>query len=386
MIIGHFDRGIWFKGGIANYIRRISNAQRVAGHTVKFFSNDPCAGADATEQPILVRDDIELFQQAEALNLDLLHLHGPLAVSPPSHLPVIRTLHGHSPYCPSGSKYLQRWNRPCDRSYSLHGCLWGHLVDYCGSVRPQRIADNFQRLSREMEILQNIPVITVSHFLKSQMVDAGYPIDSIHVLHLFSPEIANISPPPPTGVPRFIFLGRLVPLKGLEWLLRSIRQVQVPIHLDIAGEGPQESKMKHLVQRLQLEDRVTFHGWVDQDRVNQLIQSARALIFPSLWHEPGGTVAFEAMSQSRAVIMSRVGGMPEVVLSETNGLLIEPNNILELAQCIEKLALDWSFAKELGEGGRKLAATKFTFDQHMDQLIQLYKQTTVSLPHLTGQL
>ena len=243
-----------------------------------------------------------------------------------------------------------------------------------------------QRLSREMEILQNIPVITVSHFLKSQMVDAGYPIDSIHVLHLFSPEIANISPPPPTGVPRFIFLGRLVPLKGLEWLLRSIRQVQVPIHLDIAGEGPQESKMKHLVQRLQLEDRVTFHGWVDQDRVNQLIQSARALIFPSLWHEPGGTVAFEAMSQSRAVIMSRVGGMPEVVLSETNGLLIEPNNILELAQCIEKLALDWSFAKELGEGGRKLAATKFTFDQHMDQLIQLYKQTTVSLPHLTGQL
>lgn len=374
MIIGHYNQNIWEKGGIAAYIRRISAAQQAAGHTIHYFTKYPCDGISDSEAPIVALTDAQLFEQAERLGLNLLHLHEVIGTVPPKQLSVIRTLHTHSPYCPSGSKFLDRWKQPCNRPYSVHGCLWGHLVDHCGSIRPQSLSRNFQLTQREKNTLPSIPVITVSHFLKNQMVRSGYPADSIHVLHLFAPEQTSDSPPPDTGIPHFVFLGRITPLKGLDWLLRSLQQVQLPVHLDIAGEGYKEGEMRQLAQQLGLSDRVTFHGWVNPEQVNHLIRSARALIFPSIWHEPGGTVAFEAMANSRAVIMSQVGGMPEVVLDGFNGLLVEPNSTSQLAASVERLATDWFLAKQLGETGYKMATEEFTLENHFYQLMQLYQQ------------
>jgi glycosyltransferase involved in cell wall biosynthesis len=387
MRIGHFDYQIWAQGGIASYIRRISAAQQAMGHAVLYFSKYPSTGTNPAEQPIVVPTDADLYAAAQRHDLDILHAHGPILSPPPSDLAVIRTLHGHTPYCPSGTQYLKRWNRPCDRVYDPVGCLFGHLFDYCGSIRPQKMASNFFRTRQELKVLPNVPVITVSHFLKEHMIQAGYPAESIHVLHLFAPETKNESPPPQVEPPRFLFLGRIVPQKGLDWLLRALQQVQAPVHLDIAGAGYHEAAIRQLSEKLQLGDRVTFHGWVKPQQVESLIRSARALVFPSLWHEPGGTVAFEAMAHSRAVIMSRVGGMPEVVVDGINGLLVQPNDVPSLADAIERLAMDGDLAKTLGETGRQLAIEQYTFPQHLTQLMRLYQSVTqvqLSQPSVDG--
>jgi hypothetical protein len=130
MRIGHYMQGINDPGGVATYIRRLSQAQRKAGHTVYFLDTRPSLAPsdEAGDLPIAVQSDADLFAQARSLNLDILHLHTTISILPPPDLPVIRTLHGHSPYCLSGSKYLKRWGKPCDRPYSLSGCLWGHLI------------------------------------------------------------------------------------------------------------------------------------------------------------------------------------------------------------------------------------------------------------------
>ena len=375
MIIGHYEHDIWIQGGIASYIRRISAAQQAAGHQVYFFSKKPSQGQNGEIQPIVAATDAALFSQAEEVGLDILHLHTSVDMPPPDSLPTLRTLHTHKPYCPSGGKFLKRWKSPCDRPYSLHGCLWGHLVDHCGSMRPENIYENLHRTHLEIATLSEIPVVAVSHFLKNQMVKTGYDPALIDVLHLFAPKVSNETPPPDQGIPHFVFLGRIVPQKGLEWLLRALQQVEVPVHLDVAGKGYELPELQRLVEKLQLKDIVTFHGWVDEHQVNTLIGSARALIFPSVWHEPGGTVAFEAMAQSRAVIMSKVGGMPEVVLHEKTGLLIEPNDISQLAKSIERLAVDWSLAQQLGAEGRRMAAEQYNQQRHVDQLMQFYRQT-----------
>lgn len=375
MIIGHYEHNIWIQGGIASYIRRISAAQKAAGHQVYFFSKYPSQGRNGEESPIVTQTDENLFAQAAELGLDILHLHTYVDVPPPESLPTLRTLHIHIPYCPSGGKFLKRWSRPCDRPYSLPGCLWGHFVDRCGSVRPEKLFHNLQRTQTEIATLAKIPVVAVSHFLKDQMIRAGYDPNLIQVLHLFAPQIANESPPPKDEVPHFVFLGRIVPQKGLEWLLRALQQVKTPVHLDVAGEGYQLTELEALAKELGIADKVSFHGWVDEQRVNQLINDSRALVFPSVWHEPGGTVAFEAMAHSRAVIMSKVGGMPEVVLHERNGLLVETNHIHQLATSIERLAIDWELAKQLGIEGRRMAAEQYNLPSHVGQLMQFYQQT-----------
>ncbi|MDX2240843.1 MAG: glycosyltransferase family 4 protein [Leptolyngbyaceae cyanobacterium bins.302] len=373
MKIGHYDSEMWSKGGVASYIRRVGQYQRAAGHTVYYFSNRPAEAINPLEAPIVIENNQELFAQAQAMQLDILHVHKGLRISPPDHLPVIRTLHGHQPYCPSGSRYLKRWKCPCDRQYSPLGCFWGHVVDHCGSIKPEKLLFNFDYTQWEKRVLPTMPTLVVSQFLKNQMIQAGYPPELIHVLHLFAPNIANELPPPRTDVPHIVFLGRIAPQKGLEWLLKSLKQVSCPVHLDIAGDGYQEPEMRALAQRLQL-NNVTFHGWVSPQDVNGLIRGARALIFPSIWHEPGGTVAFEAMANSRATIMSRVGGMPEVVLDGINGLLVAPNDVDEMARSIATLCQDWEFAAHLGQRGRRLAE-QYSLQNHMEQLMQFYQQT-----------
>lgn len=376
MIIGHYhSEEIWAKGGIASYVRRVSAAQCLLGHQVLYFSNQPSQGSTAEEQPIIVPTAQDLFLNAEKLGVDILHLHGGIDSLPSKHIPVVRTMHGHHPYCPSGSKYLKQQNTPCDRPYSLYGCLWGHFIDRCGSIRPHALHSNFNRLWQEKATLPKIPVITVSHFLKEQMIRAGYPENLIQVLYLFAPETANSAPPPETETPHIVFLGRIAPEKGLEWLVRSIQQVKVPIHLDIAGEGYFEATIQNLVQDLGIDRQVTFHGWVNPKQVSDLLVNARALVFPSLWHEPGGTVAFEAMAHSRAVIMSQVGGMPEVVLHGNNGLIVPPGNIDALTKSLEDLATDRNLATQIGEHGSKMAREQFTLQGHIDRLMQIYRHT-----------
>jgi hypothetical protein len=188
--------GIWTHGGVATYIRSVSQAQRATGHTVHYLDTRPFTGAhaEAVDLPIFVRDYNDLFIQAKAYGLDILHLHTTVSVLPPDTIPVIRTVHNNSPYCPSGSRYLKHWGQPCDRAYSLGGCLWGHFVDHCGSIRPQRFYPGFQRTWQDMDTLREVPAIANSQFVKDQMIRSGYPADNIHVLHLPAPEIRRLFP------------------------------------------------------------------------------------------------------------------------------------------------------------------------------------------------
>jgi glycosyltransferase involved in cell wall biosynthesis len=382
MIIGHYMYGIWHPGGIATYIRRISKAQRAAGHTVNYLDSCPFTSLqdEAVDLPIVVRDDNDLFIQAKACGLDILHLHTNVSVIPPGSTPVIRTIHSNSPYCPSGSRYLKRWGQPCDRAYSLGGCLWGHLVDHCGSIRPQRFYPGFQSTWQDMDALKEVPAIANSQFVKDQMIRSGYPADNIRVLHLPAPEIGDYFPPEQGELPHFVFLGRITPEKGLTWLLRALAEVKVPVHMDIAGSGNQEQEqaIRRLAEHLGLMNQITFHGWVNEARAIQLIQGARALVFPSVWHEPAGIVSLEAAAAGRAIIASSVGGIPEYAGRLKNALLVIPNDVEGLARSIEQLATDWSVAQGMGIEGRKSAKENFSVENHVLELMRLYELTVES--------
>jgi glycosyltransferase involved in cell wall biosynthesis len=377
MIIGHYMQGIWDGGGISTYIRRITKAQLAMGYTVHYLDTRSCTttSSEAVDLPIVVRDDNDLFIQAKAHRLDILHLHTTVSVVPRDSTPIIRTVHGNSPYCPSGSKHLKRSDQPCDRAYSFGGCLWGHLVDYCGSIRPQRFYPGFQRAWQEMQTLRSVPVLANSQFVKDQMIRSAYPADNISVLHCPAPEIGEYFPPRQENVPHFVFLGRFVPEKGLSWLLQALAIVKVPVHLDIAGSGNQEQvqAIHGLAEHLGLMNRITFHGWVNEAQAIELIQRARALVFPSVWHEPAGIVSLEAAAAGRAVIASKVGGIPEYANRLENALLVEPNDAQELARSIEQLAKDLFLAKQMGVEGRKMAKEHFSLEKHVQKLINLYE-------------
>jgi glycosyltransferase involved in cell wall biosynthesis len=323
-----------------------------------------------------VEDDNDLFDQARKHGVDVMNVHYSIGVRPPDDIPTVRTVHDHIPHCPSWKRFLGRWKKPCPRRYNLMGCLWGHIVDGCGnSRRPDRWINEFKETWNDQEVLPHIRCVAVSNFVKEQMVRSGYPGDRITVIHLPAPTSDAYSwDVPDEEVPRLLYIGRIEPEKGVDWLLRTVSRIDRPIRLDIAGDGHKLEEMKRLVERLGLSQRVSFHGWVDQEQVSKLIRSSLAVIFPSLCHDAAGNVTLEAGAFGRAVIASRVGGIPEYAIHNQNALLVEPNNLSELRSKILKVITDPTLARQLGESGYRMVNEKFTLDRHLDGLIKVYEQ------------
>jgi glycosyltransferase involved in cell wall biosynthesis len=159
----------------------------------------------------------------------------------------------------------------------------------------------------------------------------------------------------------------------LKWLLQALSQTDEHIILDVAGDGHYLAKMKSVANKLGLSSRVNFHGWIDEEAVSELIHASRAVVFPSVWHEPAGLVTLEAAAHSRPVIASNVGGIPEY-LDSRFGFLVEPHDIETLVSRIHHLASDVESATEMGEKGRSVMQSKYSMDAYLDKLMDIYRE------------
>lgn len=124
-----------------------------------------------------------------------------------------------------------------------------------------------------------------------------------------------------------LFIGRLVPEKGVQVLLRALALVSPrfpDLRLVVAGTGPYLPQLRALTAELGLTDRVEFPGFVDGEDRNRLFREASAAVFPSLY-EPFGIVALEAMSVQIPVIVSDTGGLGEVVEHGVDGFKVQPD-------------------------------------------------------------
>ena len=312
---------------------------------------------------------------------ELLHVHDQEQLwAVRGECPVIFTLHNHSTYCPSGTKYLEMSQSYCDRNMSTIGCTWGHIVDGCGSRKPQKIFQSLQNSNRELRLIRRlkIPVIAISHYSRQQLIRHGLPSEQVTLLH-HGIEIPLTSSAPLTiethQAQRILFVGRIVPYKGLDWLLRALTQGESSIQLDVAGEGWDRPRVEQLAKQLGVSDRITWHGWCNPEKLDQLYQQCFVVVFPSLWPEPAGLVTLEAYARYRPVIASKLGGIPEYVRSGETGILVEANDSKQLATAITELSTNYPKCKIMGDQGYKWFLEEFTIHDHIKSLQEIYEKT-----------
>ena len=383
MRIAHYAPRIWAPGGISTYIQRLGEAQSSQGHDVLYLGREEASNSTPSVPYQTVSNDRGLFHVARDRDVDILHLHKSVHVLPSDRVPTIRTMHGHQGGCPSGTRYLKRPGRACDRAYTIPGCLWGHFVDRCGSIRPKQMTENFARIRREIKLAASIRTLTVSDFLREQMMRAGCAPDHLYAVPSPAPSTDKpFTPVSRDAPPRFLFLGRLVQKKGIFWLLRAFAEVDAPAILDVAGEGPERERAETITHELGIRDRVTFHGWVPSEEVPALMQDARAVIFPSVWHEPAGLVSLEAAAYGRPLIASRVGGIPEYAHVD-HALLVPPHDTDELAHAITELVRDPDRADRLGKAGHGRAREQFAMSRFIERLHAHYRAVRTSVPSPT---
>ncbi len=170
-------------------------------------------------------------------------------------------------------------------------------------------------------------------------------------------------PAPLPGEPgALLFVGRLRIRKGVEVLLEALRGLidgGLPARLWIAGEGEHRAALERRAAALGLDSgSVSFLGRASAGRVRTLLAGAAALVVPSTY-EGMPLVVLEAMEAGRAVIASRVSGVPEVVIDGETGWLVPPEDPPALSAALARALSDPEERRRRGEAGRARVRERF---------------------------
>ena len=175
--------------------------------------------------------------------------------------------------------------------------------------------------------------------------------------------------------PYILAIGRHVPQKGFDVLLRALAVLtgaNLPkFDLILAGDGPEHPALRALAAELGVAERVHFPGRVEHDEALRLFAGSLFFVLPSR-KEPFGLVNLEAMMTGKAVIASRVGGVPEIVNDKQNGLLVPPEDPAALARAIAQLMTNVPLRRKLGLAGRERAKC-FTWARAVDRYFSVYQ-------------
>jgi colanic acid/amylovoran biosynthesis glycosyltransferase len=186
---------------------------------------------------------------------------------------------------------------------------------------------------------------------------------------------ANFSSDPPL----IVAIGRLIPKKGFANLIRACALLVEPgasFRCEIFGEGPLEKELCAQIEELGLKELVQFRGAKPQHELRKRLAGATVFVLPSVPEAEGGmdnlpTVIMEAMATGLPVVSTTIGGIPEMVIENETGFLVQPEDAVALAEAIERVTKDRSLAQRLGRAGFERAQTLFSIEKNAHELCAL---------------
>jgi glycosyltransferase involved in cell wall biosynthesis len=175
-----------------------------------------------------------------------------------------------------------------------------------------------------------------------------------------------------------VFLGRVLPHKGIHFLLAGLPP---EIALHVVGPATDAAYLAHL-QRLAAGRNVHFHGALADEEVIAILGRAMALVHPTPLDESGsarahelfGLALVEAMARGCPVIASDAASLPEIVTPEVNGLLVPPNRPEAIQESILRLSRDPDLWLRLALGARRTVEERFTWERVVDRCLEVYSE------------
>lgn len=317
---------------------------------------------------------------------DIIHLHGirssslTYAIFRPiikRNIPVVMTLHGPSFVCPTATtlkgKKMYCTNIDCSKGLKHLNCI----LNNCGQNLEESIRRALSLWICEKTGYNNYisRFITPSEALRNfyLALNIGFKPDDIVTINNFLPDDEFTIIPNYSNKGYFLYSGRIIQEKGIKYLLEAIKDLPHDIEIHIVGKGDEENKLKQYVKNNKL-DNVKFLGFKTREELKDEYQNCIALIVPSNWFEAFGMVNIEAFINGKPVIASNIGGIPEIVENNINGLLFEPGNVEQLKKCILKYWNNPELVVEHGKNAYQKAINKYSESTYYQNLIKLYEE------------
>jgi len=228
-------------------------------------------------------------------------------------------------------------------------------------------------------------ISTVSNFIKSLYVQAGFPEEIIETHYLgIHTDVFKPGPEHPLHHPvRLLFVGGLWEGKGIQVIIEAMQRLArmpnlPPFHLDVYGDGSEGFKahLRELIREAGLESSITFHGFVAWETLVQAMYDADIFVFASIWDEPFAITPLQALGCGLPVVATTAGGTAEGYTDEETALLIPPNDAEAMAQAIARLVQDDALRHRLRERGLQDVQRRWRFDAYVDRLLDFYARAT----------
>jgi len=174
--------------------------------------------------------------------------------------------------------------------------------------------------------------------------------------------------------PIALFVGRLVPYKGVEFLLRALTESDVAAV--IIGDGPLREPLEDLAASLGVDSRTFFAGAVDEGALAAWYGACDIFVLPSVTRaEAFGLVQLEAMARGKPVISTRIEtGVPWVNIDGCTGLTVPPSDPAALASALRRLSADDELRRRMGANARDRFTMEFTAASMIDRTVAMYRR------------
>ncbi len=222
--------------------------------------------------------------------------------------------------------------------------------------------------------------MAISEQIKDYWIEKGLPLESVATLYDPYPRLYenysssnNLEFIDSHGGYKLVFVGRLIECKGIPFLIESFKMILssgIQAKLYLVGSGEEENRLRDLVYCQELGEDVIFLGY-SSDPLS-IIKRMDLLILPSK-EEGLGRVLLEAMDIGIPVIGAEVGGIPEVIDNEVNGLLVPYGDKFALKEAILRVLNDEVLKNRIINAGFYTIQSKFNIEHYSDKLKNVYE-------------
>lgn len=275
---------------------------------------------------------------------DIVHMHNIYHQLSPSILrpikkrgiPIIMTLHDYKLVSPNYSLFAR-------------GKIWEETKNgtYWTCVRDRCVKDSYAKsivCAAEAYVYKWIGAyhaiqtfLSPSKFLIEKFKEFGFTHPIEYFPNPLVPFPEDFSEMMPAKDAPFLFLGRLSAEKGIDTLLRGMREYSGPSKLFIAGEGPERENLEALTEELGIGDRIRFLGYLSGSELEVTRKLAKAILIPSRWYENMPYVLTESLGAGKIVVAADRGGIPERIRHGENGFLFDPEDTASIAKILREV-------------------------------------------------
>lgn len=397
------------EGGVEIYISSLGNLLQKFGHNVYFFVTDKRPYINENIQDIqffpkytdissislknilsfLLNPFYFYNREAEKKMLnyikktkpDIIHLNSISRYLSPSiikacklnNIPTVMTIHDGFLACPDAALLMKSEfyckSMPCIKGNVLH-CIKNKCNDKNFFKSLVSAGEFFFRKIHKLYDKIDL-FICPSQAIFDLALSAGIKSEKLRLIYNFVDDsVFNIETQKKNG-DYFLFVGRLVKVKGLKYLLQAMKNLP-DIQLKIIGTGPEESNLKDLAKQLNLYN-VEFLGFKEGQELAESYKNCIATIIPSNYLEAFGLTIIESFCYGKPVIGSKIGGISEIIQNDVNGKLFQVGNVAELTMAIKNMYDNQHETKLLGEKAKE-DAKKYNSSLYYSKLEDVYKQ------------